>query len=225
MGKVIIDEATPKNPITLAGKMVGPCYGSDTSDDEKNYKRGKNCILDNHGRVFEYMTVWFTLDGYSAKTMREFYTHIGGAPTRTQASTRYISYKGFDYVIPPSIQRNDKAFKKYIDCMENIAQTTKELQEECGIKAEDANMVLPLGMTTVVSCHFNIRTLIEMSHQRLCNRAYWEFRELMKDIMDALSNYSEEWKYLVDTFFKPKCDVYGYCTEKFGCGKYPKREE
>lgn len=225
MGKVIIDEATPKNPITLAGKMVGPCYGSDTSDDGKNYKRGKNCILDNHGRVFEYMTVWFTLDGYSAKTMREFYTHIGGAPTRTQASTRYISYKGFDYVIPPSIQRNDKAFKKYIDCMENIAQTTKELQEEYGIKAEDANMVLPLGMTTVVSCHFNVRTLIEMSHQRLCNRAYWEFRELMKDIMDALSNYSEEWKYLVDTFFKPKCDVYGYCTEKFGCGKYPKREE
>ena len=225
MGKVIIDEATPKNPIILAGKMVGPCYGSDTSDDGKNYKRGKNCILDNHGRVFEYMTVWFTLDGYSAKTMREFYTHIGGAPTRTQASTRYISYKGFDYVIPPSIQRNDKAFKKYIDCMENIAQTTKELQEECGIKAEDANMVLPLGMTTVVSCHFNVRTLIEMSHQRLCNRAYWEFRELMKDIMDALSNYSEEWKYLVDTFFKPKCDVYGYCTEKFGCGKYPKREE
>lgn len=225
MGKVIIDEATPKNPIALAGKMVGPCYGSDTSDDGKNYKRGKNCILDNHGRVFEYMTVWFTLDGYSAKTMREFYTHIGGAPTRTQASTRYISYKGFDYVIPPSIQRNDKAFKKYIDCMENIAQTTKELQEECGIKAEDANMVLPLGMTTVVSCHFNVRTLIEMSHQRLCNRAYWEFRELMKDIMDALSNYSEEWKYLVDTFFKPKCDVYGYCTEKFGCGKYPKREE
>lgn len=225
MGKVIIDEATPKNPITLAGKMVGPCYGSDTSDDGKNYKRGKNCILDNHGRVFEYMTVWFTLDGYSAKTMREFYTHIGGAPTRTQASTRYISYKGFDYVIPPSIQRNDKAFKKYIDCMENIAQTTKELQEEYGIKAEDANMVLPLGMTTVVSCHFNVRTLIEMSHQRLCNRAYWEFRELMKDIMDALSNYSEEWKYLVDTFFKPKCDVCGYCTEKFGCGKYPKREE
>lgn len=225
MGKVIIDEATPKNPITLAGKMVGPCYGSDTSDDGKNYKRGKNCILDNHGRVFEYMTVWFTLDGYSAKTMREFYTHIGGAPTRTQASTRYISYKGFDYIIPPSIQCNDKALKKYIDCMENIAQTTKELQEECVIKAEDANMVLPLGMTTVVSCHFNVRTLIEMSHQRLCNRAYWEFRELMKDIMDALSNYSEEWKYLVDTFFKPKCDVYGYCTEKFGCGKYPKREE
>ena len=225
MGKVIIDEATPKNPITLAGKMVGPCYGSDTSDDKKNYKRGKNCILDNHGRVFEYMTVWFTLDGYSAKTMREFYTHIGGAPTRTQASTRYISYKGFNYVIPPSIQRSDKAFEKYIGCMKNIAQTTKELQEEYGIKAEDANMVLPLGMTTVVSCHFNVRTLIEMSHQRLCNRAYWEFRELMKDIMDALSNYSEEWKYLVDTFFKPKCDVYGYCTEKFGCGKYPKREE
>lgn len=225
MGKVIIDEATPKNPITLAGKMVGPCYGSDTTNDAKNYKRGKNCILDGHGRVFEYMTVWFVLDGYSAKTMREFYTHIGGAPTRTQASTRYIDYKNFDYVIPKSIQKDKQAMQIYTDCMTNIAETTKILQEEHRIKAEDANMVLPLGMTTVVSCHFNVRTLIEMSHQRLCNRAYWEYRGLMRDIMKALSGYSDEWKYLIDTFFKPKCEVYGYCTEKAGCGKYPKREE
>lgn len=55
MGKVIINEATPKNVITLAGEMVGPCYGSDTSDSEKNYKRGLNCIRSGHFRVMEYM--------------------------------------------------------------------------------------------------------------------------------------------------------------------------
>lgn len=225
MGKIIIDEATPKNPITLAGKMVGPCYGSDTTDDIKNFNRGKNCILDGHGRVFEYMTVWFVLEGYSAKVIREFYTHIGGAPTRTQASTRYIKYKNFDYIIPPSIKNNLEAAAIYNDCMEYIAETTKTLQEKYKIKAEDANMVLPLGMTTTVSCHFNVRNLIEMSKQRLCFRAYWEYRELMKDFMKALSEYSEEWKYLVDTFFKPKCEVYGFCSEKFGCGKYPKRQD
>lgn len=224
MGKVIIDDATPKNPITLAGKMVGPCYGSDTTDAAKNFKRGKNCISDGHGRVFEYMTTWFTLEGYSAKTMREFYTHIGGSPTRTQASTRYIGYKNFDYVVPPSIAANKEAYLKYIQCMKRIQETTKELQDEYNIKAEDANMVLPLGMTTTVSCHFNVRTLIEMSRQRLCKRAYWEYRILMKDIMDALSEYSEEWKYLVDNFFGPKCEYQGYCMEKNGCGKYPKRE-
>ena len=37
--------------------------------------------------------------------------------------------------------------------------------------------------------------------------------------MDALSEYSEEWKYLVEHFFVPKCQVTGYCTEKKSCGR------
>ncbi len=60
---------------------------------------------------------------------------------------------------------------------------------------------------------------------RLCNRAYIEYRQLMKDIIQSLRDYSPEWDTLADEIFKCKCDVYGYCTEKFGCGKYPKREE
>lgn len=44
MGKIIIHEDTTKNPITLMGKEAGICYGSDTSNDEKNYKRGLSLI-------------------------------------------------------------------------------------------------------------------------------------------------------------------------------------
>lgn len=54
MGKVLINPTTPKNVVTLIGEMVGPCYGSDTSDPEKNYKRGLNVIRSGHFRALEY---------------------------------------------------------------------------------------------------------------------------------------------------------------------------
>ena len=59
-----------------------------------------------------------------------------------------------------------------------------------------AAMLLPLGMTTKSVDKRNVRNLIEMSHQRLCNRAYWEYRRLMGDICAALREYSEEWPLL-----------------------------
>lgn len=202
--RVVIDPATPKNPITLAGRMIGVCYNSDTTDDEKNYNRGLKAMRDGHGRVMEYCTVWMTIHDFSAKVMREFYTHIGGAPTRTQASTRYIQYKDFDYVVPPSVYKDERAMQAYHMCMEVIVDTTTLLREKCGVSKEDANMLLPLGMTTTVSCHFNLRTLSAMAEQRLSERAYWEFRDLMAYIMGALDAYSDEWKTLVDEFMRKR---------------------
>ena len=41
MGKVIIQsEYTTENPITMIGTEAGICWGADTSDAKKNYKRG-----------------------------------------------------------------------------------------------------------------------------------------------------------------------------------------
>ena len=224
MRKIVIDEHTPKDPLTLIGKMVGPCYGSDTSDPEKNKKRGIQCIKDGHYRVLEYATVWFTVSGYSARWAREFYTHIGGAPTRTQASTRYIDEGNFDYYIPPSINRDSGAKMEYELAITSIKLAYKRLVN-LGIPKEDAANILPLGMSTTVSCHFNARTLMTMAEQRLCNRALLEYREFMRDFLNELSSYSEQWKELCDLVMKCKCDKAGWCEEKFSCGKYPKKEE
>lgn len=221
MGKVIIKSTTVKQPITLIGEMIGFCYGSDTSNDEKNYKRGLNSIKAGHGRVLEYAEAWFVLEGYSARVIREFYTHIGGAPTRTQASTRYIEYGNFDYIIPHSIMKDQAAVDRYEYCMEQISDAIKDL-EAWGFPKEDAANLLPLGMTTTVSVRMNARTLISMAEQRLCTRAYWEYRELMRDIMNALRDYSDEWATLVD-MMKCKCDKCGYCIEEYSCGKQPQK--
>lgn len=224
MGKVTIQDFTTKNPITMIGLEAGVCWGANISDQEKNYKRGLDCLESEHGRTFEFPDVYMVLDGYSARVIREWYTHIGGAPTRLQASTRYINYqKGFDYVTPPSIQNNEAALVVYSELMDNITTALQKL-EELGVPREDSALGLPLGMETRIVCKHNARNLMDMSHQRMCKRAYHEYRKVFGDVCDALREYSEEWAYLVDHYFMPKCKYMGFCKERYTCGMMPKRQ-
>lgn len=230
MGRIIIQEETEKFPISLIGKEAGVCWGGNTRDQAKNYKRGLGCIKDGHGRTMEYPQIYMILDGYSARVIRELYTHIAGGPTRLQASTRYIDYEsGFDYITPPSISKDPETEKVYRDAMVGILENLQKL-EAMGVPREDNALLLPLGMTTKVVLRTNLRNLADMSHQRLCTRAYWEYREMMKDIIDALVAYGEnegenEWKKASELLFMPKCDVTGFCTESKCCGRRPKKED
>ena len=226
MGTVTILDTTTKNPITLIGERAGVCWGADTTDAEKNFKRGLDCIESGHGRTLEFVNVEMVLDGYSARVMREWYTHIGGAPTRLQASTRYINYGEFEYVTPKTIADGSIAAKGiYESCMTMIANSVRMLEREFNIPREDAAMLLPLGMATRVVDRRNLRNLVDMSRNRECVRAYWEFREMFGDMKLALANYSEEWARVVSKMFYPKCQELQFCPEKHGCGKYPKEAE
>ena len=224
MGKILVQNYTTKNPISMIGKEAGICWGADTNDINKNYKRGLDCLRSGHMRTAEYPQVYIVLDGYSARVIRELYTHIGGSPTRLQASTRYINYENVDVVFPPKIDADENAKVAYLECMGAISDTYRYLQEECDIPKEDIANILPLGMETKIVLRTNLRHLIDMSHQRLCSRAYWEFRQLMNDLMKALREYSEEWATIVDEFFKPKCEVCGFCEERNTCGRKPTKE-
>ena len=225
MGYVIIQKYTTEFPLQLMGEEAGICWGASTSNKEKNYKRGLDCLQSGHGRVSEYPQIYMVLDGYSARVIREFYTHIAGGPTRLQASTRYIDYEhGFDYIIPPSIKEGTTEYVRYVTCMQKITTFLQQL-DELGVPKEDSANLLPLGMTTKIVVRTNLRNLIDMSHQRLCTRAYWEYRQLMRDIMKALKEYSEEWDYIVDNYFQPKCELSGYCIEKKCCGRKKTQKE
>ena len=210
-----------EKPITLIGECVGGCYGSDTSDPAKNYKRGLQCIKDGHGRVEEYPDVIMEIDGYSIKVIRELYTHIIGV-TRTQESTRYVNMKERGYVTPPTVIRAEEANTLYNNTMTLLFSVYERLIE-LGIPKEDASMVLPLSLKTKIALKINVRALLNMAEVRICSRAYHEYRQLMFDIKDTLSELSPEWKTLAE-LMRPKCDVHGYCTEKMTYGRKPHRE-
>lgn len=225
MGIIKILPETTKDPITLMGKRSGVCWGANIENDEKNYERGLDCIKSGHGRVMEYVNIEMTIDGYSAKVLREYYTHIGGSPTRLQSSTRYIDYskgEGFTYTTPSSIDRNGY-YLVWNELMKKINDTIKMMIDD-GIPVEDATMALPLAYSSKMVDKRNLRNLVDMSHVRMCNRAYWEYRELFRDICNALREYSDEWKWIVDNLLHAKCEEYGYCTEAKSCGRKPKRQ-
>lgn len=225
MGEVIILPETTRKPITLMGKRAGICWGGDISDDQKNYQRGLDCLKKNHGRVLEFVNIETVFKGWSAKVIREFYTHIGGSPTRLQASTRYIDYHNFDYIIPSTIKNNPKAKEIYTKAMGVLSASAQVLQEDLNISKEDTSMLLPFGMQTVNVDKRNLRNVIDMSHQRKCSRAYWEYRELFNEWSTQLRNIDDEWKYIVNHCFKPKCEVLGYCPEGKPCKNKFRKED
>lgn len=222
MGKITILPETTIDPISLMGRRAGVCWGADITDSEKNYKRGLDCIKSNHGRVFEFVNIEAIIEGYSARVIREWYTHIGGSPTRLQSSTRYVNYDNFEYIIPKTVQTEEqKAW--YNNAIDTISQTLKNL-EESGVKREDAAMLLPLGMATKIVDKRNVRNVISMAEQRMCSRAYWEYRELFNEYIKQLKLYSEEWATLIPMVMKPKCEILEYCPEKFSCGRKPQKK-
>ena len=220
MGSVVIQEFTTKNPITLMGYEAGTCWGADVDDYDKNYKRGITCLESDHGRLLEYPQIYMTISGYSARFGREFYTHIGGSPTRLQSSTRRIDYsKGFDYTIPKSIIKNFEARKIFSDEIENITKAIEKLME-LGVPLEDATTLFPLAGNTEIVCRTDLRMMVDMAKQRKCTRAYWEYRDFFNEFEMALYAYSDQWKALIKehNIFKRKCEVYKQCPEKDCCG-------
>ena len=223
MGQVIILPETPKNPLSLIGERAGVCWNADISDDEKNIKRGISCIEAGHGRTMEFVDVHMIIDGFSARVMREYYRHVGGLTPYLQASTRYIDYKDFDVIRPASIERNKEALVEFNMTVKNLRKSLEALKT-LGVPNEDVANLLPLGMATKCIEKRNLRNLVDMSHVRKCSRAYHEYRlELFPAIENALKNYSEQWAWIVDNLFKPKCEVYGYCDEKNSCGRMPRK--
>lgn len=225
MGTITILPETPKDPLALIGRRAGICWNANILDEERNIKRGRECIESGHGRTMEFVDVHMIIDGFSARVMREYYRHIGGMTPYLQASTRYINYKDFDIIRPKSIEKDSEATVTFNTAVKQLRNSLEELKN-IGIPNEDVANLLPLGMTTKCVEKRNLRNLVDMSHQRLCQRAYHEYRnELMPAIMDALREYSDEWIWIVDNLFKPKCEVTGYCEEKKSCGRKPKKGE
>lgn len=201
-----------KKPLTLMGIVASKCWNS-----KPNINIAIDCIESGHHRVLEYPDVIVLISGYSARMIRELYTHIIGV-TRLQESTRYVEYGDFGYYIPNAIKNNELALDIYKNCMDTIQNSYKALQL-INIKKEDIANLLPLGMFTKVVLKINARAILHMAEVRMCNRTLKEYRDFMTELKQTLEHLDEEWRYIAK-YMEPKCEKLKYCNEKNSCGKY-----
>ena len=216
-----------RNPLQKMGEMAGICWNAQVDDPIANIRRALGCIRADHGRVLEFVEVTMAISGISCRLGRELYTHIGGAPTRLQRSTRYVDESGFDYYEPASC----KDSPAYDDAMKSSAKLYAELLE-AGVPREDAANVLPLGLDTKIVWKVNLRTLVNFFNKRLCTRALKEIREFAVLLKKTLENQSDEWDTISKKLFVPSCEVYKFmnpdlcfCREAKCCGRHPKIDE
>lgn len=212
-----------EKPLSLMGEVAGKCYGQ---NNPKRFESiAKRCLEEGHGRVNEFPDIIVNIDGYSAKVIRELYTHIVGT-SRLSSSTRYIDYsKFFNYITPNTVKKDEEALEIWNETMKNISEAMKNLQS-LGVPTEDFTNLLPLAYEQNIVLKINVRALINMFHVRACTCAYWEYRNLMSELKDMISKLDDEWKFIADNYFVPKCVAIGYCEEKTRhCGIRPLKKD
>ena len=101
--------------------------------------------------------------------------------------------------------------------MEEISKKYLEFTE-AGIPAEDARAVLPNAASTSIVASLNLREMIHLANLRLCTRAQYEIRSMIKMMCDELIK-EEPW---LKPYLVPKCERLGYCDEAKSCGRMPK---
>lgn len=173
-------------------------------------------IGSGHYSVIEHIQVTFAISNVSRACTHQFVRHRH--MSFSQKSQRYVKEKGqFDYIIPPTIARDEALKTKFIEFMGEISQKYLEFTE-AGIPAEDARAVLPNAAASSIVASLNLREMIHLANLRLCTRAQYEIRTMIKMMCEELLK-EEPW---LTPYLVPKCERLGYCDEDKSCGRKPK---
>ena len=183
----------PDNMIKTIYTACRTCYSADTPlnifdkdvDEEKMMSLIKRVIGSGHYSTIEHIQVSFAISNISRACTHQLVRHRH--MSFSQKSQRYVKEKGqFDFLIPQTIEKNDELRQKFVDFMEEISKKYLEFTE-AGIPAEDARAVLPNACATSMVVSTNLRELIHVANLRLCTRAQYEIRMLVKGMCDALT--------------------------------------
>ena len=219
--------AKPENLLKTIYSACRTCYSADTpyeifqstDDEEKMLKLINRVISSGHYSTIEHIQISFAISNVSRACTHQLVRHRH--MSFSQKSQRYVKEKGqFDYLIPPTIERNPELKAKFEEFMGQISEKYQEFVE-AGIPAEDARAVLPNATASSMVASLNLREMIHLANLRLCTRAQYEIRTMVKMMCDELVK-SEPW---LKDYLVPKCMRLGYCDEDKSCGRVSRKDE
>lgn len=211
----------PANILKTVYTACRTCYSAmspvdmyeNDADEEKMLKLIRNVVASGHHSTIEHIQVSFAISNVSRACTHQLVRHR--LMSFSQKSQRYVQEKGqFDYLIPPTIDKDPELREKFVSFMGEISNMYQEFVD-AGIPAEDARAVLPNAAASSLVASLNLREMIHLAQLRLCTRAQYEIRMLVKGMCDELTK-QEPWlkEYLV-----PKCEFFGFCDEHKSCGR------
>lgn len=224
--KPIVDLISkPDNMLKTVYTACRTCYSADspiniynsTDDEEKMLKLIERVISSGHFSTIEHIQVSFAISNVSRACTHQLVRHRH--MSFSQKSQRYVKEKGqFDYIIPPTIEKNPELKEKFEKFMGDISSVYNEFVD-AGIPAEDARFVLPNAAASSMVASLNLREMIHLANLRLCTRAQYEIRILVKSMCEVLVE-QEPW---LKSYLVPKCERLGFCDEDKSCGRTPVR--
>ncbi len=212
------------NPERLPG-MAAMLTHSITKPDELEKKSDKE-LIDvlqyvmgvGHTSVIEHTCFTFAISDVSRSLTHQLVRHR--MASYAQQSQRYVNLKEPQYVIPPSIKKDEKMKEAYENTMKRIWEEYNHLLE-LGIPAEDSRFVLPNATCTNIIVTMNARSLLNFFELRCCLHAQWEIRQLANKMLALVKKEAP-------AIFKnagPSCTTKKICPEnKKDCPLYPKEK-
>ena len=187
---VSLIQATP-NPVDTIAQIASICYDSDPKNPmalvKQLYKNG-------HHSVFEHIYFTFKIEDISRACSHQLVRHRHCS--FTQRSQRYCDEKNVTMVVPESIYDTDN-IDLYLYSNEKAAEYYNILKQS-EVPKEDARYVLPNACVTSLYLSCNLRELIHICNERLCSRAQWEIRDVVREMASLVD---EDLKFML----VPKC--------------------
>jgi thymidylate synthase (FAD) len=230
--KLIEHTPEPEKVIAAAAKL---CYSAVSIDeiqeklDRENTEKFLNMLMSyGHESPIEHVSFTFAVEGVSRSLTHQLVRHR--LASYSQQSQRYVKLEQFEYVVPPEINKNEKARSIFVHSMQesqnaynDLVEILKEkyVEEGCNLLSaekraiEDARYVFPNACETKIIVTMNARSLMNFFRHRCCNRAQWEIRTLA----DEMLSVSKKVAPILFKYAGPAC-LNGICPEgKMCCGK------
>ena len=170
----------PEKTCAIAGRLCYSDVGIEELKEQLTQEKIedilKKIIKSGHLSVLEHASFSFGIEGVSRALLAQLTRHrIASFSVQSQ---RYVKFnKGVNFIIPPTIAKDENLSAKYNEFLKLSQQYYNEFLQ-AGIPAEDARYVLPNASATKIVLTMNARELRHFFALRCCNRAQWEIRDM-----------------------------------------------
>lgn len=206
--KVTLTSFTPL-PEELIIEAAATCWRSTPREEILDH-----ILKAGHFTPLEFAVFNFRIEGVSRSLMAQLTRKRAGVGFAVESQRYKVDNTDFDYIVPSSIEQDDFTSTLFHYAIENIKGWYKTLLAY--VPQEDARYILPNACETVISLTINYHALLDLAKERLCGKAQWEIRELVKQLKAEVAKVAPK----LGEYLQPKCFWLKHCPEGKPCENY-----